>query len=89
MQGLVFWPKVNAEAVFLVILGTSSFPARTNFSILLLYTSCPAGIELVPNMTKNTASATFDFSHFTILGVKIENLSWTKNIFNSQNDQAQ
>jgi len=26
-------------------------------------------------MTKNTASATFDFSHFTILGVKIENLS--------------
>ncbi len=42
---------VNTEAVFLVMLGTSSFP-----SVVFPYTSCPAGNKLVPSMTKNTPS---------------------------------
>jgi len=71
---------VRTESVFLVMLGTSSFPA------VLLWTSCLAGSELI-SMTKNTTSVLQDcFSQFrkkrktdltqnwTILGLNINKI---------------
>ncbi len=52
----VNWIKVIPEAVFLVMLGMSSFPARRELSVVFPCISCPAGNELVLSMTKNTAS---------------------------------
>jgi len=49
----------NTEAVFLVMLGTNSIPARHEVYGKQLKSSRLAGNELVPGMTKNTASGSF------------------------------
>ncbi len=62
---------INSESVFLVMLGTSSFPARNELSVAFPYTLCPAGNDLMPSMTKNTTSDCVLVKFGTVLLVKL------------------
>jgi len=63
---------MNHEAVFLVILGTSSFPSGHEVFSFFPYNSYLAGNELVPSMTINKAYGTVVESYMFPLNMLID-----------------